>query len=170
MVDVKEELLNGALAAQGCADGVAQLGVAMGKEEMLQCFIDRVDFCLAKDFPSKEYLKEHFGEMLHKKGIYADERVEIKGGNAILLGNCDVLCDAGEYAVSRLYAKHGTRLEVWARDNAFVMVDALDNAVVEVHCKDEAKVLVNLYARAEATSEGSGYTKIVHKHKETYDL
>ena len=170
MVDVKEELLNGALAVQGCADGLAQLGQATGKEEILQCFVDRVDFCLAKDFPTKEYLKEHFGDVLHRKGIYADERVEITRGNAILLGNCDATCDLEGYAVSRLYAKHDTHLEIWACDNAFVMVDALDDAAVNVHCKDEAKVVVYLYARAKAVAEGNGYTKIVHKHKETYDL
>jgi hypothetical protein len=170
MMDIKEELLEGALAAQGCEDGMAQLGEAMDKEEMLQCFIDRVDFCLAKDFPTKEFLKEHFGEVLHKKRIYADERVEIRGGNAILLGSCEAVCDLEGYAVSRLYVKHDTRMEIRARDNAFVMVDVLDDAEVEVHCKDEAKVVVNLYARAKATREGNGYIKIVHKHKETYDL
>ncbi len=170
MVDVKEVLLEGARAVQGCADGMAQLGEAMGKEEMLQCFIDRVDFCLAKDFPTKEFLKEHFGEVLHKKRIYADEQVEIWGGNAILLGDCKATCELEGYAVSRLYAKHDTRLEIWVRDNAFVMVDALDDAAVSVHCKDEAKVVVNLYARATATSDGDGHTRIVHKNKETYDL
>ncbi|MFO3727275.1 hypothetical protein [Butyricimonas muris] len=170
MTSIKEELLKGARAVQGCADGMAQLGEAMGKEEMVQCFIDRVDFCLAKNFPTKEYLKEFFGEVLGKKGIHVDERVKLTGGNAILLGNCEAECDAEGYAVSRLYAKHDTRLEIWARDNAFVMVDALDDAGVIVHCKDEAKVVVNLYARATATSDGDGHTRIVHKNKETYDL
>ena len=64
---------------QGCADGMAQLAAAGDKEEMLQCYWDRIDFCLAKNFPTKEYLKEHFDGMLHERGIYIDERVEIAG-------------------------------------------------------------------------------------------
>lgn len=163
-------MVKGAMEARVCADGLAQLEGAVDKEEMVQCFIDRIDFCLAKDFPTKEFLKEHFGEVLRKKHVYVDEQVEMEGGNAVLLGRCVATCSAGGYGVSRVYAKHDTRLAVWARDNAFVMVDALDEAVVEVHCKDEAKVLVNLYARASATTEGKGYMKVVHKNKETYDL
>ena len=51
-----------------------------------------------------------------------------------------------------------------------MMVDALDDAAVEVHCEGESKVVVNLYARAVAVTDGDGYAKVVHKNKETYDL
>lgn len=163
--------MHGAMAAQGCVDGLAQLGGSGDKSGMLQCFVDRIDFCLAKDFPGKDFLKEHFEGVLHEKGIYIDERVEMRNErNAVLLGACEATSVADGYAVCRLYAKHSTRLVVEAEGNAFVMVDALDDAVVEVHCTAEAKVVVNLYARATAVSGGEGCTKIVHKHKETYDL
>ena len=102
MVFLKEELLAGAGLVQGCADGMAQLAAAGDKEEMLQCYWDRIDFCLAKNFPTKEYLKEHFDGMLHERGIYIDERVEIAGGNAVLLGACEAECGVEKYAVSRL--------------------------------------------------------------------
>ena len=108
--------------------------------------------------------------MLHERGIYIDERVEIAGGNAVLLGACEAECGVEKYAVSRLYVKHDSRVVIWARDHAFVMVDALDNAAVEVHCEGESKVVVNLYARATAVADGDGYAKVVHKNKETYDL
>ena len=127
MVFLKEELLAGAGLVQGCADGMAQLAAAGDKEEMLQCYWDRIDFCLAKNFPTKEYLKEHFDGMLHERGIYIDERVEIAGGNAVLLGACEAECGVEKYAVSRLYVKHDSRVVIWARDHAFVMVDALDD-------------------------------------------
>ncbi|WP_278702029.1 hypothetical protein [Butyricimonas virosa] len=170
MVSLKEELLVGAGLVQGCADGMAQLAAAGDREEMLQCYWDRIDFCLAKNFPTKECLKEHFGGMLHKRGIYIDERVVIEGGDVVLLGACEAECCLERYVVSRLYVKHDSRVVIRARDHAFVMVDALDDAVVEVHCEGEAKVVVNLYARATAVADGDGYAKVVHKNKETYDL
>ena len=105
-----------------------------------------------------------------ERGIYIDERVEIAGENAVLLGACEAECGVEKYAVSRLYVKHDSRVVIWARDHAFVMVDALDNAAVEVHCEGESKVVVNLYARATAVADGDGYAKVVHKNKETYDL
>ena len=57
MVFLKEELLAGAGLVQGCADGMAQLAAAGDKEEMLQCYWDRIDFCLAKDLATQEYME-----------------------------------------------------------------------------------------------------------------
>jgi len=79
MVFLKEELLAGAGLVQGCADGMAQLAAAGDKEEMLQCYWDRIDFCLAKNFPTKEYLKEHFDGMLHERGIYMTNGWRLRG-------------------------------------------------------------------------------------------
>ena len=117
MVFLKEELLAGAGLVQGCADGMAQLAAAGDKEEMLQCYWDRIDFCLAKNFPTKEYLKEHFDGMLHERGIYIDERVEIAGGNAVLLGACEAECGVEKYVFGStfLYGHTKNPLSFFAR-------------------------------------------------------
>lgn len=169
-MELKEQLINGAIRAQGCAEGLAQLDGAATKAGMLQCFLDRIDFCLARNFPDKEFLKAHFKRELPEKGIYIDEPVQLRNTGAVLLGNCEGRLTADGYAVCRVYVKYGSRLVLDVRENAFVMVDALDEAEIQVRCEEKAKVVVNLYARAKALASGEGITKIVNKKKETYDL
>ena len=167
-MELKEQLIRGAIGACGCAEGVAQLDGAAGKSEMVQCYLDHIDFCLARNFPDKEFLKRHFRKELKEKGIYADETVELYNTHAVLLGNSEGVLRAGGYGVCRLYIKHSSQLRIEASGNAFVMADVLDEAGVEVICLEKAKVVVNLYARASA--RGQGEVKIIHKNKDTYDL
>lgn len=169
-MELKEQLIKGAVRAQGCAEGLAQLDGAMSKKDMVQCFMDHIDFCLARNFPDKEYLKVHFRRELSEKGIYIDEQVELHNTAAVLLGDCRGELAADGYSVCRVYAKHTSELIVGAEDHAFVMVDALDDAVVRVDCRDKARVVVNVYARAKVIADGDGSIKIIHKKKETYDL
>lgn len=169
-MELKEQLINRAVRAHGCVEGVAQLDGAATKEEMVQCFIDRIDFCLANNFPDKEYLKKNFKRELRDKGIYIDEPVNLHNGSAVLLGGCIGKLMADEYAVCRLYVKHTSALTIEATDNAFVMVDALDETRVEVKSAGKGRVVVNLYAQAHADATGDGLTKIIQKNKDTYDL
>lgn len=170
-MELKELLIKGAIGAYGCAEGLAQLDGAQDKDDMLQCFLDRIDFCLARNFPDKNFLKEHFGEkLLEHKGIYIDRKVKLFNTGAVLLGDCNGWLMVNEYAVCRLYAKHNTSLDITAEDYAFVMIDVLDDAFVNIDCSEKARVVVNLYARAGALAQGCGRVKIIHKYKETYDL
>lgn len=169
-MELKEQLINGAIRAHGCVEGVAQLDGAVTKEEMVQCFIDRIDFCLVNNFPDKEYLKKNFKRELRDKGIYIDEPVNLHNGGAVLLGECIGRLMADEYAVCRIYVKHTSALTIEATDNAFVMVDALDEARIIVKSGEKARVVVNLYAQAHAEATGDGFIKIIQKKKDTYDL
>lgn len=170
-MDLKEQLVGNAVFAGGCTDGVSQLGEAVNKKETLRVFWDRIDFCLAKDFPAKDFLKDNFGEVLEKMSVYIDRDVVLPpDGNAVLPGKGCAVLHAGKYTVSRLYVKHDMALTVRASDHAFVMVDALDDTKVEVFCEGEARVVVNLYARATAGFSGDGLVKIISKNKEIYDL
>lgn len=169
-MELREQLVSNAAFAGGCTDGISQLSDSLSKQDMLQVFWDRIDFCLAKNFPDKEFLKENFAGELDGKGIYIDRDVELPEGNAVLLGDSHATLQADGYKVCRLYAKHNTNLVINASGNAFVMVDALDNARVTVNCDGDARVVVYLYSSALATSYGSGLVKIIPKNRETYEL
>lgn len=169
-MELKEQLVNNAAFAGGCIDGISQLNNSLSKQDMLQVFWDRIDFCLAKNFPDKDFLKENFTGELEAKGIYIDRNVELPEGSSVLLGNGHASLLADGYKVCRLYAKHTTNLVISASGNAFVMVDALDSALVTINCDGDARVVVCLYASALATSYGSGQVKIIRKNRETYEL
>ena len=160
----------------GCADGIRRIASARSEEEMIDCFLSKIDFCLAKNFPDKEVLKKYYREALEKKGIYIDRTVTLKNEkavekvNGVFLGDCKAELFVDRFAVSRIYVKHSGHLTVTARNFAFVMIDALDDAEVEVIADKETNISINLYARATAHATGEGNVKLIRKNKETYEL
>lgn len=170
-MEIQDELVSGALHFKGCAEGMEQIKNARSKVEMVQCFLDRIDFCLAKDFPNKAFLKRNFENELWDRAIYIDETASlINARKSILLGSCNATLSFNKYEVGKSFAKHQTKLIVKACDHARVMVDALDDSIISVECSDNAKVVVNLYARSSVSSAIGSNIKIVRKNLLTYEL
>lgn len=158
-------LLTEAEALNGCDDGLQQLRESKSLDDLIKCYFDRIDYCLANNFPSNEFLKQYEKDL--EPYVFVDANLYC--GNprcSVFLGNsvCKIMCH--DYAVSRIYVKHQSKINIEASGNAIVMVDALDDSDVIVDLKDEAKVIVNLYSKATCT----GATKIIQKNRETYDL
>lgn len=169
-MELKSYLARNAARLGGCADGMAQLRRSRGKSGMVQCFWDRIDFCLANDFPDKECIKRDFPRAAREAGIYVDRCLSLRNERrTAFLGTCSVDFTADGYAVSRIYLKHDGVLRIRASEHAFVMIDALDDASVEAECSGDAQVIVNLYGRAAAEGTGEGL-KVVHKNRATYEL
>ena len=160
----------------GCSDGIRQIASAQSEDEMIDCFLSKIDFCLAKNFPDKELLKKYYREAMEKKGVYIDRSVTLKNEeavekvNGVFLGDCKAELFVDRFAVSRIYVKHSGHLTVTARDFAFVKIDALDNAEIEVVATEKARVYINIYANAVVHTTGEENIKLIHKNKETYEL
>lgn len=151
---------------EGCRKGLAQVKKAKTSDDFVNCYFDNIDFCLAKNFPANDYIKQ-FQNPLAPSGVFVSCKHTVKNPNKlVLLGKCNFEAEFTDYSVSRLYVKHDSFLIIKASGNAFVMVDALDESFVQVTCRDNARVIVNLYSKALCT----GATKIVQKNMETYDL
>lgn len=170
MRQLNEILADGAIKMHGCKDGVKQIGTASSKMEMLDCFFDRIDFCLARNYPHKDSLKANFGDLARQRGIYIDEQAQLHNTHAVLLGDCDVHLHADAYSVCRLHVKHNSRLTIHATGHAFVMVDTLDNCTVNIICEEDAKVAAFMYADSTIHWNGHGTVKIIHKNRTTYEL
>lgn len=170
--EIKDYLVRNAVREHGCADGVAQLAMAGNNEDMLQVFIDRIDFCLAKNSPGKDELKRFFlAEDLREKGFYIDEaavvehdRLEAK--RVVVLGHSDILYKASGYSVSRLYVKHDAQVRIVVSGHARVMVDVLDGARVYVESERPERVNVHLFGDGECYGNAS----VVKMNRETYEL
>lgn len=149
-----------------CGEGLNQLITAKTDAELIDTYIDRIDFCLTNDFPGADFMKG-IQPQLAEKGIFIDrKRVVLNPEKLVLLGRCDFEATFDGYSVSRIYANHSTSLFITAKDNSVVVVDALNDSKVFVKTHGNARVHVNLYSKAECT----GATKIVAKNKETYEL
>jgi len=159
-------LIEESKALKGCTDGRKQLKKSKTIEDLIKTFYDRIDFCLATNFPCLEYMKKYQEDLL-QQGVFVDrKRVVRNPERLVLLGKCDFEVTLTDYAVSRIYAKHKAFLIVKASGNAFVVIDALDDAQVFVTATENARVIVNLYSNATTRGE----TKLNIKNRETYEL
>ena len=86
----KRELVRQAKKMKGCNPGLLQLKESKSIEELIKCYYDRIDFCMAHNFPSNEYIKR-FGNDAERMGIYVDKKWRLKNPNTgVLLGRCDI--------------------------------------------------------------------------------
>ncbi len=165
-IKLREQLVNVGKHFNACAEGIAELALSTTKEEIAQCFIEYIDFCLANDYPSNSFLKRNFRQELEDIGIYIDRTITLKNGKKIVfLGECFGNVDMDDYSVTMIWVKHESKVNIKARGNARIMVDALDHADIVVDASEGASVTVNLYGNA--TCQGA--TKVVQKGI-TYEL
>lgn len=165
--DLKQQLIQQARYAHACGPGLTKLCSSVSKQEIADCFLKYIDFCLANNYPDNTFLKLYFEQELENIGIYIDKCVTRKNElKSVFLGKCFGLVVADGYSVCRIWAKHESKINIHAYGNAKVMVDALDNADIVVDAEEEATVIVNLYSRATCT----GATTIIYKKQETYEL
>lgn len=171
MKNLNKEILAEALRNDICAPWATKIENAESVEELLQMYVDGIDFCLSNNFPSNGFLQETAGVLLQKYGIRIDEIVEvINPEKLVLLGTCSAKVSVTGYAVSQLFIKHNSVATVFANSNAFVMIDVFDDANLTVIASDESKLIVNVYGNAkviEGATENA-YIKVVRKLKDTY--
>ncbi len=116
------------------------------RDEMLQMFVDGIDFCIQHNWPSVEEMKRHFPGVMQKHGVFADERVMVRDAPmTVLNGECDCSASFGNNSIGDIYVRHRSVLRVRATDGARVFVTVLDNASVEAWADDGAKIFVYRY-------------------------
>jgi hypothetical protein len=166
-----KELANRAAVLGICKEWHDNLTGLSDRHAMAEMYLKGIDFCLANDYPANDFIKRHFGDVIHTHGIFVDEEMAGKDlRKCVLLGRCRGRLEQGGFGTSEVFVKHRSTVEIVARGHAFVMVDAFDNAVVNVQASDHARVCVNLYgdAIANSSSEGTATVKVLHKHHKTY--
>ncbi len=127
-----------------CKPWYNELKTLDDKEALIEMYIRGLDFCLAHDYPSNDFIREHFKGIMEKHGVFLDDAIDLQNQcKCIALGETTGRVAADGYSVVEVWAKHKSSLNIVARDNAFVMVDVYDDAVVNVCATDRAKVCVN---------------------------
>lgn len=162
-------LITEAEALKGCDSGMSQLRSAKNVDDLIQCFYDRIDYCLANNFPRKNFLLQYQNE-LRNAGVFIDEKANLESRpRLVFLGKSECVLSLDKYTVSRVYVKHQSKLHVRASGNSIIMIDALDDTEITVHINQNARVIVNLYANAECHVI-AGNPRIIHKSRFTYEL
>lgn len=139
---------------------------------MAQMYLKGIDFCLANDYPDNNFIRTHFKGKMERYGIFLDDDVKIENKpKCVCLGTTCGRIETTGFNVCEIYAKHNAKLNVIAKDNAFVVIDVFDGAVVNVYASDRAKVCVNHYVgggQVIKCATDNAIVKVIEKQKKTY--
>lgn len=136
---------------------------------LIELYIRGIDFCIMNDYPTVDFIREHFKGKCEEFGVFIDDDVEQKNApNIVLNGNCRAFLEYDGYSVANIYARHNTRGSVNVSDNSIITIDVFDDSELSVATAgNAAKVFVNVYGNAKVECLGSGI-KVINKNKKTY--
>jgi hypothetical protein len=165
---IGKELAKQAQRFKICQEWHDELKTLEDKRAMVQMYLKGIDFCLVNDYPSNDYIRRNFGDVINDFGVFLDNNIDlINVIKCVALGLCKGRVEINNFNVSEIFIKHGSALNIVAKDNAFVMVDAFDNTVVHIEAYNHAKVCVNRYGNANINQKvvDMAMVKIIDKHK-----
>lgn len=173
MSKLSKELTKQALAAGAKKDCsiYQKLQAAESRSDLVQTYLDGIDFCLSNDFPSNDFIRKHFTGAMEQHNVYLDNFVTLVDPKQVVaLGNTSGTVRIDEYNVCQAYIKHSSKLKIKAVDHSFVMIDVFDDASVEVEASGDAKVCVNRYGNSVVVfdEKDNSRVKIIEKNKRTY--
>lgn len=156
--------LNELLKRDGIAKGLCEpwqkkLDTHKSIEGLVRLFVNGIDFCVEKDYPTLEFMREHFKGKSEPYGAFVDDDVpELKNcRNVVLNGHCRAFIEYDAYTVARVVARHTTEAAINVSEKAIVTIDAFDNSKLTVAVAGNgAKVFVNKYGDAQVECIGQG--------------
>ena len=99
------------------------------KEQLVDMYITGLDFCILHNYPSNQYIKEHFGEIAEDKGVFTDTKVDVTNPDiAILNGNCTGQIVLSGYVSRDIHVRHNSKVKIVVRDFAKAFVRVYDDA------------------------------------------
>lgn len=137
--------------------------------ELADIYKDGIDFCISNDYPTLDFLREHYKGRCEEFGVFVDEFTGklLNEKMVVTNGDCKLVAEYNGFTVARVYARHTTKGAVNVTDFAHVTIDIFDNAhLVVAVAGSDAQVFVNVYGNARVDTMGQGI-KVTYKHKNT---
>lgn len=169
-MSIGKELARKAKQKGICQEWHKELKTTEDKEKLVEMYIRGIDFCLANDYPSNDYIRNNFVGVMERYGVHLDEEILIRNERKVIaLGKCTGNVEVSGYTTSEVFLKHESDLRLIAKDNAFVMVDIFDDSTLFIKASGNSKVVVNRYGgTVEFEDYQNSVVKIKEKNKKTY--
>lgn len=169
-METLEQIKQDGIAKGMCRYGQVELSRNnITTERLARLYFKEIDFCIGKDVPTLDMLRQGFKGKGEPYGVFVDqEDVRERNREEIALnGNCKAELFFNGFTVSRVFVRHTSTARVTACGYAHLTIDVFDNAkLVVAVAGTKARVLVNVYGNAQVESIGA--VKIVNKNKRTY--
>lgn len=115
------------------------------EQELINRFIHGIDFCIAHNYPSNEFIKKNFDEeVLHRNNIYVDCDIQRRNPRQIVVvqGKSTGLIMYDGFNTADIYVRHDSDIVVDCTRMSKIFISVYDNAKVKVIQKDGATVYV----------------------------
>lgn len=149
------EALNRILRAQAISHGLCkqwteEWDLVGSKEELVDKYKRGLDFCIEHDYPSNEFIKEHFdSDFLHKNHIYVDSDVselDASSDTYVVQGSSVVDLHFKDYAVATIWVRHNSKANISVSGNARVLVHVYNQSECFVNQFGESRVFVKKHS------------------------
>ena len=120
-------------------------------QQLIDKFIDGLDFCFVFNFPNTEFIKKYFPkELLRKNSILVDDRWSLLNPKyAVLLGNSESNIRYNGWTVGSVHLKGISTARILVKDNCHLIINVYDDAGVHIICESNKKIpLVLLHGNA----------------------
>ena len=121
MNEVTKQLAEAAQANGICTPWLNELKTLENKDALVDMYIRGLDFCIAHDYPSNDFIRRHFKGTMETHGVFLDDAIELQNQcKCIALGETTGRVAADGYSVVEVWAKHQSSLNITAKDNAWL--------------------------------------------------
>lgn len=157
MYGLKEKLINGAQAKGICAEGLDTMLNAADLGAMVNYYVENPDWCLERDFPSLQTLRDHFSDA-GKMGVFVDRTFHgelLNERQTYVFHNCKGTIKVGlnveKSTIPMLYLANGCRLRIIGTGDATP--------------KKPSEVPVYVFGKNDVSAKGNKYVEFnIYKH------
>lgn len=170
MEELIQQLKEDGKAKGLCTEWQNKLVEGVSLQRLIHLYKRGIDFCVNNNFPTLDFIRQHFKGECEQYGVYVDEK-ELRLLNedySVLLGGCIADGEYNGFSVARLVLRHNSTMNIKVSGYAHLTIDLFDNSNITLNTAgDKAKVLVCKYGSSTATYNGSG-VKIIQKGTNSY--
>ena len=167
MDKLNETLRNNAIGLGLCEQWQSEWNTDWDLDKLISKFYVGIDFCLANRFPANDFIKANIPiDTLHRWNVIVDEKRSILNAkDAAVFGSAHAIARYNARYCGRIYVRDNARLNVTARNNAFVIVHILDSARITAVAHDKADLVLIKHSR-ECSITTNANVRVI----EEYDL
>lgn len=121
-----------------CDEWFSKWEPTCSQQELIDKYIKGLDFAIKHDFPTPDFIDQHFDkELLHKNQIYCNDQIDVYGGGNgfyVINGDCAGQIHFHTCATATVYVRHNSKLKIKATRLSRIIVKVHDNAQVKTEC------------------------------------
>ena len=115
-------------------------------EQLVEMYIEGIDFCIKNDYPSNEFIKKHFGKVAENYGVYVDANINLLNPDIVIAqGDTKGSVVLSEFASRDIYVRHNSDITIIIKDHSKAFIRVFDNAKVRVLNQDYGKAFIYKY-------------------------